>query len=174
MSNGLVMRGSPARPDGGLSVIAKVPNPCHTALVDLDKDGTADLVVANLGSVTPGDHTRGSVVWLRGKKDGTFETTTLASGLPRVADVEAAKALLNKLFKALGPPKAASLGGLPERPDFLRERATQLAGVIDPTEKDVQVPKPPMGADAVQQMLKQLEEQGVVTPPAAPAAPASE
>jgi tetratricopeptide (TPR) repeat protein len=84
-------------------------------------------------------------------------------------DVEAAKALLNKLFKALGPPKAASLGGLPERPDFLRERATQLAGVIDPTEKDIQVPKPPMGADAVQQMLKQLEEQGVVTPPAGPA-----
>ncbi len=87
-------------------------------------------------------------------------------------DAEAAKALLNKLFKALGPPKAATLGGMPERPDFLRERATQLAGVIDPTEKDVQVPKPPMGADAVQQMLKQLEEQGVVTPPAAP--PASE
>lgn len=84
-------------------------------------------------------------------------------------DLDAAKALLNKLFKALGPPKAASLGGLPERPDFLRERATQLAGVIDPTEKDVQVPKPPMGADAVQQMLKQLEEQGVVTPPAGPA-----
>jgi hypothetical protein len=84
-------------------------------------------------------------------------------------DLEAAKALLNKLFKALGPPKAASLGGLPERPDFLRERATQLAGVIDPTEKDIQVPKPPMGADAVQQMLKQLEEQGVVTAPAAPA-----
>ena len=84
-------------------------------------------------------------------------------------DLAAAKALLNELFKALGPPKAASLGGLPERPDFLRERATQLAGVIDPTEKEVQVPKPPMGADAVQQMLKQLEEQGVVTPPAAPA-----
>ncbi|MEY4548813.1 MAG: hypothetical protein RL685_5008 [Pseudomonadota bacterium] len=84
-------------------------------------------------------------------------------------DAEAAKALLNKLFKSLGSPKAASLvGGLPERADFLRERATQLAGVIDPTEKDVQVPKPPMGADAVQQMLKQLEEQGVVTPPAAP------
>jgi hypothetical protein len=84
-------------------------------------------------------------------------------------DLAGAKALLNQLFKALGPPKAATLGGLPERPDFLRERATQLAGVIDPTEKDVQVPKPPMGADAVQQMLKQLEEQGVVTPPAAPA-----
>jgi tetratricopeptide (TPR) repeat protein len=84
-------------------------------------------------------------------------------------DLPAAKAALSKLFKALGPPKVASLGGLPERPDFLRERATQLAGVVDPMEKDVQVPKPPLGNDAVQQMLKQLEEQGVVTPPAAPA-----
>jgi hypothetical protein len=83
-------------------------------------------------------------------------------------DLPAAKAALSKLFKALGAPKAASLGGLPERPDFLRERATQLAGVVDPLEKDVQVPKPPLGNDAVQQMLKQLEDQGVVTPPAAP------
>src|SRR5262245_20422292 len=37
MSNGLVMRGSPSRPDAGLEVIARVPNPCHTAAVDLDK-----------------------------------------------------------------------------------------------------------------------------------------
>jgi tetratricopeptide (TPR) repeat protein len=86
----------------------------------------------------------------------------------RQGDLEAAKALLVKLFKALGPPKAAAIGGLPERPDFLRERATQLAGVVDPLEKDVKVPQPPIGADAVQQMLKQLQEQGVVTPPAAP------
>jgi tetratricopeptide (TPR) repeat protein len=84
-------------------------------------------------------------------------------------DLPAAKAALNKLFKALGAPKAASFGGLPERPDFLRERATALAAVIDPLEKEVQVPKPPLGNDAVQQMLKQLEEQGVVTRPAAPA-----
>lgn len=83
-------------------------------------------------------------------------------------DDNASKALLNKLFKNLGAPKAASLGGLPERPDFLRQRATALAGTVDPFEKDVKVPKPPMGADAVQQMLEQLKEQGVVTPPAAP------
>jgi hypothetical protein len=83
-------------------------------------------------------------------------------------DDNASKALLNKLFKNLGAPKAASFGGLPERPDFLRQRATALAGVVDPFEKDVKVPKPPMGADAVQQMLEQLKEQGVVTPPAAP------
>jgi hypothetical protein len=83
-----------------------------------------------------------------------------------LGDVEGAKALLTKLFTALGPPKAASLGALPDRPDFLRERAVQLASLVDPLEKDVKIPKAPMGADAVQQMLEQLKESGVVTPPA--------
>ncbi len=80
-------------------------------------------------------------------------------------DVAASKNLLTKLFKNLGAPKAASLGGLPERPEFLRQRAVQLANMVDPFEKDVKIPKPPMGADAVQQMLDQLKEQGVVTAP---------
>jgi tetratricopeptide (TPR) repeat protein len=81
-------------------------------------------------------------------------------------DVAASKAKLTQLFSKLGPPKAASFGGLPERPDFLRQRAVQLASLVDPLEKDVKIPKPPMGADAVQQMLEQLKEQGVVAPPA--------
>jgi tetratricopeptide (TPR) repeat protein len=80
-------------------------------------------------------------------------------------DVEGSKKLLVTLFKNIGAPRAATLGGLPERPEYLRQRATQLAAVVDPFEKDVKVPKPPMGADAVQQMLEQLKEQGVVTAP---------
>jgi hypothetical protein len=80
-------------------------------------------------------------------------------------DAAASKTLLNQLFGNLGAPKAATLGGLPERPDFLRQRATALASMVDPFEKDVKVPKPPMGADAVQQMLEQLKDQGLVTPP---------
>ena len=80
-------------------------------------------------------------------------------------DDEASKAKLNALFKNLGAPKAANLGGLPERPEFLRQRAVQLAGVVDPFEKDVQVPKPPMGAEAMQQMLDQLKESGALQAP---------
>jgi tetratricopeptide (TPR) repeat protein len=83
-------------------------------------------------------------------------------------DIDASKAKLNELFANLGPPKAGSFGGLPERPDFLRQRATQLASLVDPLEKDVKIPKPPMGADAVQQMLDQLKAQGLATPPAEP------
>jgi tetratricopeptide (TPR) repeat protein len=82
-----------------------------------------------------------------------------------LGDAPAAKSLLNTLFKSLGPPKGANLAGLPERPEFLRERAVQLASVVDPLEKDVKIPKPPLGADAVQQMLEQLKESGVVTAP---------
>ena len=90
MRSGLVLRGSPARPDARLEIVARVPNPCHSEAVDLDKDGILDLLVANLGGVTPGDHTDGSVVWLKGKADGSFQNTTLAGGLPRIADVQAA------------------------------------------------------------------------------------
>jgi tetratricopeptide (TPR) repeat protein len=81
-------------------------------------------------------------------------------------DDTASKALLNKLFKSLGAPRAATLGGLPDRPEFLRQRAVQLTNVVDPFEKDVKIPTPPMGADAVQQMLEQLKESGAVTAPA--------
>jgi hypothetical protein len=40
--------------------------------------------------VTPSDATNASVVWLQGKKDGSFAPVPLAAGLPRVADAESA------------------------------------------------------------------------------------
>jgi tetratricopeptide (TPR) repeat protein len=83
----------------------------------------------------------------------------------QLGDDAGSKALLTNLFKGLGAPKGPSLTGLPDRPEFLRERAVQLASAVDPLEKDVKIPKPPLGADAVQQMLEQLKESGVVTPP---------
>jgi hypothetical protein len=90
MTHGLVLRGSPLAPQRGLSVLARVAAPCHAAVVDLDRDGRLDLVVADLGDVPPADHLKGSVVWLQRLRDGTYRKRTLASGLPRVADVEAA------------------------------------------------------------------------------------
>src|SRR5262249_39300394 len=47
-------------------------NPAHAEVVDLDGDGIKDLLVANLGYFGPTDAPCGSVVWLRGKPDGTF------------------------------------------------------------------------------------------------------
>jgi hypothetical protein len=65
-------------------------NPAHAEVVDLDGDGIKDILVANLGSFAPTDRLSGSVVWLRGKPDGTFTPITLLENVGRVADVQAA------------------------------------------------------------------------------------
>ena len=90
MGHGLVLAGDPVRRPGELREIAKVPNPAHATAVDLDHDGITDLLIADVGFFLPEDHEKGSVVWLRGRGDGTFEKRVLAEKLPRVTDVEAA------------------------------------------------------------------------------------
>ena len=89
MTHGLVLTGSPLAPDRGLSIVEHVAAPCHATVVDLDRDGRLDLLIADLGEVPPSDHLKASVVWLRRLPDGGFRKHVLASGLPRVADVEA-------------------------------------------------------------------------------------
>jgi hypothetical protein len=89
MADGLVLGAEPTRSDGRLDVLGRVPHPCHVTAADLDVDGHADLLVADLGVVAPGDDLKGSVVWLRRQPDGAFRAFTLADRLPRVADVQA-------------------------------------------------------------------------------------
>src|SRR5262249_50708335 len=65
------------------------PNPARATAVDLDRDGIADLLIADLGEFLPRDHDKGSVVWLRGLGGGRFSPFGIG-GLPRVAGVGAA------------------------------------------------------------------------------------
>ena len=87
---GLVMLWTPSRPNEPAQVIGRIPHPCRTFVVDLDKDGLPDILVANLGEFFPADTDKGSVEWLRNRGHGRFEQITLIKGLGRVADVQAA------------------------------------------------------------------------------------
>jgi hypothetical protein len=90
MAQGRVMALSPYAPAPALRVLGEVPHPAHAEVVDLDGDGVKDVLVANLGNFYPTNARCGSVVWLRGSRDGTFTPVTLLDGVGRVADVQAA------------------------------------------------------------------------------------
>ncbi len=90
MRRGQVLLLKPYEPAPAWRVLGKVPNPCHTEVVDLDGDGIPDILIADLGNFQPTDRRCGSVVWLRGNRDGSYTPFTLLKDVGRVADVEAA------------------------------------------------------------------------------------
>jgi hypothetical protein len=90
MRAGLVMALRPYSTNSSWQVLGQVSNPAHTEVVDLDGDGIKDILVANLGNFEPTDRRTGSVVWLRGNRDGSFTPITLLADVGRVADVQAA------------------------------------------------------------------------------------
>ena len=80
-------------PDDGrmdLQPIVQLNNPCHAEVVDLDRDGRIDLLVAELGWPKPTDQRTGSVSWLRRTGRREFEVHRMLTGVGRVADVQAA------------------------------------------------------------------------------------
>src|SRR5579883_229272 len=91
MEGGNILALRPSDPSPTWKVLGTVRNPAHVEVVDLDRDGITDLLVADLGSFLPTDQLLGSVVWLRGQRDGTFESIPLLSVVGRVADVRAAE-----------------------------------------------------------------------------------
>ena len=91
MLNGMVLLLKPYEPSAKLQVVTEaITNPAHAEVVDLNGDGIRDLIVADLGSPVPSEQRLGSVVWLKGRTDGSFTPLTLADELGRVADVQAA------------------------------------------------------------------------------------
>jgi len=89
MLAGLILAGGGKGGASGLREVGHLASPCHVSAVDLDRDGRTDLLVADLGNPVPGDTKQGSVTWMRSRTDGTYQSIALATGLPRVADVEA-------------------------------------------------------------------------------------
>lgn len=63
--------------------------PARVTAADLDRDGVPDVLVSNMGIHFPSDDPAGSVVWLRGRRDGGYDPpVTLLSGVGRVTDVQ--------------------------------------------------------------------------------------
>jgi hypothetical protein len=89
MRSGVIATAMPYDEEPELKEIARLASPAHIEPFDLDHDGVMDFLIGDLGQFVPGDHHKGAVVWLRGKRDGTYFAGTL-TGWPRVADVEAA------------------------------------------------------------------------------------
>lgn len=90
MNGGRLLALRPTDPAPAWRELARVPNPAHAEVLDLDGDGRLDILVADLGSFPPTDRRCGSVVWLRGRADGTFQPHTLLRNVGRVSDVRAA------------------------------------------------------------------------------------
>lgn len=63
-------------------------NPSHSTLSDLDQDGIADFLIADLGSFLPSDHEKGSVAWLRRATNDTFSVELLLENVGRVTDIQ--------------------------------------------------------------------------------------
>jgi FG-GAP-like repeat len=85
-----VFQFKPYAPTASWKELGPAPAPAHAEVVDLDGDGIPDIVVACLGAFYPTNGLTGSVVWLRGKPDGTFTPITLLENVGRVADVQVA------------------------------------------------------------------------------------
>ena len=70
---------------------AVAANPAAVRLVDLDQNGSEDLVIADLGSPLPADHDRGQVLWIPDfRTQPVPQPVVLLGGIGRVADVRPA------------------------------------------------------------------------------------
>jgi len=69
---------------------APVAGPAHIEVVDLDRDGDCDVLVASMGVVTPNDDRIGAVVVLENDGAQIFTNRVLLERTHRVTDVQAA------------------------------------------------------------------------------------
>ncbi|MCF2950489.1 VCBS repeat-containing protein [Paraglaciecola aquimarina] len=71
-------------------VLAEIKMPSHTEVVDYDKDGKKDIIVASLGLFfTPQGKNQGKVTLLKQLESGDFDKQVLLENVGRVTDVKA-------------------------------------------------------------------------------------
>lgn len=79
MRYGLVFLFRPYAPEEPMRLVSQAAAPAHVAVTDLDGDGIADLLVADLGEFQPGDHRKGAALWLRGVPVQSAESSSPSS-----------------------------------------------------------------------------------------------
>ena len=86
----MVMRIDPFARPREFKLLGKVPHPAKAVLADVTGDGVEDVLVANLGSFNPGDHSAGSVELFDGTRGDPQQRLTLIRDVGRVSDIRLA------------------------------------------------------------------------------------
>lgn len=137
-------------------------NPGHAEVVDLDKDGTSDILVANLGSFLPTDRRCGSVIWLRGIGAGRFEPITLLKDKGRIADVQVADfngdGKLDLIVAAFGWNKIGSIYYLQNRTDDWKKPRFDVK-LIDDRHGTIHVPIADLNGDGKPDFVALLSQE---------------
>lgn len=90
MHTGNVFALSPYEAKPRMRVLGKVRQPGHAEVADIDGDGIKDVLVADLGTLKPGDDKVGSVVILRGLGGGKYRPFTILKDIGRTCDIQMA------------------------------------------------------------------------------------
>ena len=118
------------------TILAELPHPAHTEVLDFNGDGQLDIAVAVLGILEPSERLSGQVVLLLGDGTGQFEARTLLQDVGRVSDVRAgdfnADGRIDFAIAEFGHRIAGSVAWLEQGPDgeFSLHRIFEKAGTI--------------------------------------------
>lgn len=151
MRRGHILAADPRAATPAWRVLGMARNPARVEVVDLDGDGIKDVLVADLGNFVPTDDACGRVLWLRGRRDGTYaEPLTLLKGVGRVADVRATDfdgdGKLDLIVASFGWHDAGSVVLLHNRTTDWKKPAFE-SHTIDPRHGTIHVPVADLDGD---------------------------
>ncbi|MFT6794840.1 MAG: hypothetical protein ACJAR1_002856 [Rubritalea sp.] len=124
-----------------VELLVRARHPAHAEMVDLDKDGLLDILVSDLGTVTPSDVLAGSLEFFKKLPNGKYEQHTIIKGVGRISEARSADfdgdGDLDIICAIFGWRKVGGIiyleneAGLGEMPKFKRHEIDPRAGAIN-------------------------------------------